>query len=222
MAVQSDDVHDLISTVQALSLARDLPTIQNLVKSAARRLAHADGATFVLKDGEYCRYADEDAVAPLWKGQRFPLDACISGWVIRNHEGTAVEDIYADGRIPQDAYRPTFVRSLAMLPIRRRDPLGAIGVYWAERYAATSGELHMLSALAESTAQAMEVAAVHEGRTQPVYVCAWTKQVKLHDRWVSLETFLKHYGVEISHGISDDGLRMVEQDRNGRGERRGN
>ena len=26
------------------------------------------------------RYADEDAIGKLWKGQRFPMSTCISGW----------------------------------------------------------------------------------------------------------------------------------------------
>jgi hypothetical protein len=33
----------------------------------------------------------------------------------------AIEDIYLDDRIPHEAYRPTFVKSLAMLPIRQLD-----------------------------------------------------------------------------------------------------
>ena len=48
-----------------------------------------------------------------------------------------IEDIYADDRIPHDAYRPTFVKSLAMVPIRTLDPVGAIGNYWAERHQPT-------------------------------------------------------------------------------------
>ena len=35
-----------------------------IVRSAARRLADAQGATFVLRDGPDCFYADEDAISP--------------------------------------------------------------------------------------------------------------------------------------------------------------
>ena len=45
---------DLVSTVQALSLARSVPEIQEIVRTAARRLTGADGATFVLRDGTRC------------------------------------------------------------------------------------------------------------------------------------------------------------------------
>ena len=100
----------------------------------ARELCGADGATFVLRDDDRCFYADEDAIAPLWKGKRFPMEACISGWVMIHREAVAIGDIYADARIPADAYRPTFVKSLAMVPIRTKAPIGAIGNYWASHH----------------------------------------------------------------------------------------
>ena len=37
-----------------------------------------------------------------------------------------IPDIYVDPRIPADAYRPTFVKSLVMVPIRIKAPIGAI------------------------------------------------------------------------------------------------
>ena len=74
----------LIKAVQDLSLARSLDRVQEIVRHAARELTGADGATFVLRDDDKCFYADEDAVSPLWKGQRFPLKSCISGWAMLN------------------------------------------------------------------------------------------------------------------------------------------
>ncbi|MEJ0010374.1 MAG: hypothetical protein WDN72_07655 [Alphaproteobacteria bacterium] len=70
----------LVTVVQELSHARDLDAIAAIARRAARELTGADGATFVLRDGEECHYLDENAIAPLWKGQRFPMSACISGW----------------------------------------------------------------------------------------------------------------------------------------------
>jgi GAF domain-containing protein len=118
-------IEQLVAVVQELSKARTLEDIQIIVRSAARRLTGADGATFVLRDGDKCFYADEDAIQPLWKGMRFPLEACISGWAMINGRAAVIEDIYADARIPADAYRPTFVKSLAMVPIRAAQPVGA-------------------------------------------------------------------------------------------------
>src|SRR5579859_1273023 len=149
-------MHELTDTIQLLSLAHSFEEVQEIVRHAARTLTGADGATFVLRDGGYCHYVDEDAISPLWKGQRFPLEACISGWSMLNREPAVVEDIFADERIPHDAYRPTFVKSLVMVPIRKTDPIGAIGNYWATQHRASQRELDALSALAESTAVALE------------------------------------------------------------------
>jgi light-regulated signal transduction histidine kinase (bacteriophytochrome) len=92
----------------------------------------------------------------LWKGQRFPATSCISGWAMLNRQSVVIEDIYADDRIPHDAYRPTFVKSLVMVPIRRVEPIGAIGTYWAQRRKATPEEVSLLQALADSASIAME------------------------------------------------------------------
>lgn len=146
----------LVSVVQRLSLARNLETIMAIVRRAVRDLTGADGATFVLRHDGQCYYADEDAISPLWKGKRFPLQACISGWTMLNRKAAVVEDIYADPRIPHDAYRPTFVKSLVMTPIRTAAPIGAIGAYWAMRRKPTAEEVELLQALADSTSIAME------------------------------------------------------------------
>ncbi len=146
----------LVDAVQRLSLAEGMQDVQEVVRSAARRLTGADGATFVLRDEGECFYADEEAIEPLWKGKRFPLQACISGWAMLNRKPAVIEDIYADARIPHDAYRPTFVRSLVMVPIRTLDPVGAIGIYWAELHAATDQEVGLARALADSTAVALQ------------------------------------------------------------------
>ncbi|MBL7884587.1 MAG: GAF domain-containing protein [Bacteroidia bacterium] len=146
----------LVNTVQQLSLARSLDTITDVVRKAARELTGADGATFVLKDNNMCYYVDEDAIAPLWKGQKFPMSACISGWSMINKKCAIINDIYDDERIPIEAYRPTFVKSLAMVPIRTIDPIGAIGNYWAEKHLPTDEEVELLQSLADITSVSIE------------------------------------------------------------------
>jgi signal transduction histidine kinase len=146
----------LIAAVQALSQARTIEDIREIVRHAARELTGADGATFVLRDGDHCNYVDEDAIAPLWKGQRFPMSACISGWVMLNKRPAAISDIFDDPRVPIDAYRATFVKSLVMVPIRSSNPIGAIGTYWSTHHHATTTEVEVLDALANTTAVAME------------------------------------------------------------------
>src|SRR5262249_45447335 len=89
-------------------------------------------------------------------GQRFPMSVCVSGWAMLHRQAAVIEDIYADQRVPHDAYRRTFVKSLVMVPIRTLDPIGAIGNYWASRHQPTAAEVGLLQALADTTAVAME------------------------------------------------------------------
>lgn len=143
-------------TMDRLAEAATLEEVQRIVRTTARSSLAAHGATLVLLDGDLCYYADEDSMSPLWKGQRFPVANCISGWAMLNRQTVAIRDIRFDSRIPQEAYRPTFVRSLLMAPILRPEPLGAIGCYWAVPHTATPEEAATLEALAEAAGEALE------------------------------------------------------------------
>lgn len=145
----------LMTAVAALAAARTLNEVMAIVRSSARVLTHADGITFVLREGRDCYYADEDAIAPLWKGRRFPLETCISGWAMLNRQSVLIVDVFADPRIPTDAYRPTFVKSMFMTPVGDDDPVAAIGAYWASTHAATEAEQDILKALAQAAALAL-------------------------------------------------------------------
>lgn len=158
----------LVQAVQELSLARTLPEVQRIVRTAARELTGCDGASFVLRDDDKCYYADEDAIAPLWKGSRFPMDVCVSGWAMLNRDSVAIPDIYRDDRVPHEAYRPTFVKSLVMVPIRKLDPIGAIGNYWACARQPSEQEVSLLQALADATSIAMENVQVYSELEQRV------------------------------------------------------
>jgi K+-sensing histidine kinase KdpD len=158
----------LVIAVQELSMARDLDSVMRIVRRVARELTGADGATFVLRDGDLCFYADEDAISPLWKGSRFPMETCISGWSMIHRKAALIEDIYADDRIPADAYRKTFVKSLAMVPIRTLDPIGAIGNYWAKPHLPTASEVHLLQSLADITAVTLENVRIYNELEQRV------------------------------------------------------
>jgi signal transduction histidine kinase len=160
--VPARDAERLLKAISDLSRLRDLEGVMKVVRVAARDLSGADGVTFVLPEGDLVHYADEEAVGPLWKGRRFPKSACISGYAMTHHETVVIEDIFVDSRIPQDAYRPTFVKSLAMVPIRPDDPLGAIGAYWATQHLASDRELSLLEALAGATAVALKNAQLYD------------------------------------------------------------
>jgi GAF domain-containing protein len=158
----------LLSVVQRLSFAKSLDEVIAVIRTAARELTCADGATFVLRERDNCHYTDEDATAPLWKGLRFPLDQCISGWVMKHGIPAVIPDISVDPRIPQDAYRPTLVKSLLMVPVRPPDAQAAIGLYWASTHESTADELAIATALADTAALALANVQLYEDLKQSI------------------------------------------------------
>jgi signal transduction histidine kinase len=157
-SVRADDVRPdvLTRTVELLSEAATRERVTEIVAEAVREATGADGATFVLREDDHCFYADENAIGPLWKGLRFPITACVSGWAMMNRESVVIPDIYRDDRVPVEAYRPTFVKSLTMAPIRSSSPIGALGAYWADAHESSASETRHLEILANSAAVALE------------------------------------------------------------------
>ena len=155
LVTRADPGGALAALTRQLSDARSIDETLAIVSHSVRTLLQADGASFVLRDGDRCYYAEEDAVSPLWKGRRFPMSACISGWCMTHRRPVVLEDIYEDPRIPADAYRPTFVRSLAMAPVGKDEPIAALGVYWAERRRPGPDEIERLEAIAEAAGRAL-------------------------------------------------------------------
>ncbi|QOC23172.1 GAF domain-containing protein [Wenzhouxiangella sp. AB-CW3] len=198
-----------------------------LAGQAARKIARADGATFVLRDGDLCHYVEENAVSPLWRGKRFPISQCVSGWVMLNRQPAVIADIHKDDRVPTEAYSTTFVRSMAMVPIRSRDPIGAIGFYWADHHAASELELRLFTILADAVSLALERLRVLEdlarveSELQPettpektldkmVRMCSWTGRLDIDGQWISMEDFLqKNFGIRVTHAISPEGARHL-------------
>jgi len=156
----------LIETIEALSATRTIGEVADVVRTAARRISGADGVAFVLRDQNQCWYFDEDAIGPLWKGRRFPISACISGWSMLNRETVVIADIYADDRIPHDAYRPTFVKSLVVTPVRLHDPVAAIGAYWARSHTPSPDVVQRLQVMARATATALESGRLNDSLTE--------------------------------------------------------
>ena len=146
---------ELLAAVERLQTARSIVEVAETLRSSARRLIGSDGVALVLRDGDHCHYVDEDAVGPLWKGQKFPMAACISGWSMLKRQTVCISDIFKDKRIPQDLYADTFVRSLVMTPICNEPPIGALGAYWAREYTATSKEVATVETLARAAGAAL-------------------------------------------------------------------
>lgn len=159
----NERLHRLVKAIKDLSVSLSMEHIMETVRTSARELVNAEGSTFILRDGDMCHYADEDAVSPLWKGQHFPITECISGWAMMHRQPVMIEDIYTDERIPIETYKKTFVKSLAIAPIRTHDPLGAIGAYWSNNYTPTEIEVQLLNTLADAAAIALENVQLIEG-----------------------------------------------------------
>lgn len=88
------------------------------------------------------------------------------------HRTTVViPDIRSDERVPQEAYRPTFVRSLVMAPMLAPEPLGAIGVYWSRPGRPTSDVATAMERLADIAAQ--ELQRFPDGLPDPSFKPAW-------------------------------------------------
>lgn len=218
----------LIQAVQEVSTAASFEEIIRIVNHTARTGTGADGVSFVMREGDMCHYVAEDAITPLWKGRRFPMNECVSGWAMLHRQAVAIPDITLDQRVPQDAYRTTFVHSLVMVPIRSQAPLGAIGAYWAESRQFTPATVVWLQALADAASAGIEAvratteaAELRRGSNPPqgetprefVRMCAWTKRLFHDGQWLSIEAYLRsRFGVQITHGMSDDALSRLQRE----------
>ena len=207
-------MEQLIRAVQDLSHARDIDAVTAVVRAAARNLTGADGATFVLRDGDQCYYADENAIEPLWKGKRFPLNACVSGWVMLNAQPAVIDDIYSDARVPVEAYRPTFVKSMAMVPIRRNSPIGAIGNYWASKRTPTQEEIAILQALADTTSVALENVELYGKLRRQVHTLE-AQQARISEQHEKLETFTRALSHDLKEPVRTmmSFSRMIEEEK---------
>ena len=146
----------LVSAIQRLAGAHTQEDVIETLRTTARNVAGADGICIVLRDNGKCHYIEEEAISPLWKGGKFPLETCISGWAMMNNKTVVIPDVFADDRIPHAIYRQTFVKSLVMTPIGSDEPIAALGAYWSKNYLAPKEVVETLETLARAAATALE------------------------------------------------------------------
>ncbi|MET0363496.1 MAG: ATP-binding protein [Sphingobium sp.] len=146
----------LADVIERLSRVRSIDETVDIVRTSARQIVGADGITVVLSDRGFCHYVAEDADEPLWKGQRFPAHACVSGWAMNHAETVVIPDISRDARVPLQAYATTFVRSILMVPIGTPEPVAAIGAYWSETRQPSDDEVALLETLARGASTGLE------------------------------------------------------------------
>lgn len=142
--------------IEALAGARSLDAVDRVLRAFARRVVGADGIAIILPDGDQCHYVAEDSMEPLWEGQYFPASYCVSGWAMKHRETAVIADVFDDARVPFEAYRTTFVRSMVMVPIGQVEPIAAIGAYWSDAGQPSENEIALLEALARAASVALE------------------------------------------------------------------
>lgn len=152
----NEDFLTLIAAIERMASSRSFEAVITILRETARAVVGADGIAVILREGNSCFYAVEDACEPLWAGQRFPAHNCVSGWAMAHGQTVAISDVSLDPRIPQDAYRTTFVRSAVVVPIGHPDAIAAVGAYWRNVRAHDPETILRLEALARAAAVAIE------------------------------------------------------------------
>jgi GAF domain-containing protein len=140
--------------VKRLSAAESIGDVVAILRDHARSIVGSDGIAVILREGETCHYAAEDAIEPLWRGQRFPMSACVSGWAMLNNRSVIIPDLEVDPRVPQDAYSRTSMRSLAIVPVGTPEPVAALGAYWCAFVEPDDATIRRLEILAQVAANA--------------------------------------------------------------------
>jgi GAF domain-containing protein len=150
----------LTNALDQLGRAGSADDALEILREHARTITQADGVCVIRREADEVHYVGEDAIAPLWTGQRFPIEQCISGLAILEREPIVIPDIRTDPRVPLNAYLATFVASMAMFPLGSGKPFAAIGAYWREPHAVEDDALALLEALTRSANATFERLAV--------------------------------------------------------------
>lgn len=144
-----DPCISLTKVAKLLAGACSIDELVAILAAHARSVLGSDGIAVILRDGDSCHYVAEDAIEPLWRGQRFPMTECVSGWAMLHNRSVIIPDIENDPRVPLDAYRRTSIRTLAMAPIGTPVPKAALGAYWCAFVEPDAGTMRRLDILAQ-------------------------------------------------------------------------
>lgn len=136
--------------IELLATAESLEEAVQTIRFSARAVVGADGITIVRREGDTVHYVAEDSIAPLWAGQSFLAESCISGIAMMSRSPVVIGDVFTDPRVPHKAYEPTFVKSMAMFPVGSDEPMAAIGAYWSRAGEIDPETLELLASLARS------------------------------------------------------------------------
>jgi hypothetical protein len=167
-AMEAERRRKLVHALAQLAGVETEADLVDALRAHARAIAGAEGIAVVKRDGVHVCYIAEDAAGPLWTGQLFPIETCVSGIAMIENRPILIPDIHADPRVPIAAYAPTFVRAMAMFPIGLPEPAMALGVYWAKRHEIDANAFTLLAGLARSAGSALaRIAAARRTESGP-------------------------------------------------------
>jgi GAF domain-containing protein len=146
----------LSAATRRLGETGTLDGLLEILRISARAILQCDGVAVIRRDDDKVHYAGEDAIAPLWSGQTFPIATCISGIAMLERRLIVIPDIRLDPRVPLNAYLSTFVASMAMAPIGHGDPVAAVGAYWRSTAPIEDDALTLLDMLAKGASAQLE------------------------------------------------------------------
>ncbi|PZO90795.1 MAG: GAF domain-containing protein [Sphingomonas sanxanigenens] len=155
----------LVAAIQRLSVAGSIDDVVAILRESTRKIAASDGITVVRRRGENVEYVAEDALAPLWVGQSFPIKACVSGLAMLDRRPIIIPDVGNDPRLVYNYYRDTFVGSMAMFPVGFDESRYAIGAYWAAKGPIDPEAIKLIGTLARSAGAILENLAALESAT---------------------------------------------------------
>src|ERR1700710_1726693 len=93
LKAEQDRTDALSRVTLQLASAHTEADVVDILRRSARALCHADGVAVILRDGETCRYVAEDAIGPLWPGESFAMDTCMTGWAMLHGKTAVIADI---------------------------------------------------------------------------------------------------------------------------------
>ncbi|WP_085810606.1 GAF domain-containing protein [Sphingomonas sp. TZW2008] len=146
--------------IDALGEVRSVDAALEVLRAQTRRIALADGVCVVRRIGDTVLYVGEDAIAPMWTGQHFSIEQCVSGRAMVERQVILIPDIATDPRVPHNAYLSTFVASMAMVPLGSGEPFAALGLYWARRQPIEPAALTLVETLTRSANATFERLAI--------------------------------------------------------------
>ena len=157
-----DRWHALTEAVHRLSRSTTMPEAIAILRTCSREVVGSDGVTIVRREGDETVYVAEDAPMPYWEGRRFPISECLAGYAILEKRPIIIPEVRLADDVPQNAYLATYAQSVAVFPVGRGEPNGAIGAYWREARLIDDETVSLLAALARAFGAVIEMIEVLE------------------------------------------------------------